>query len=305
MKRFIVKTSAFLLVFLFLFVLGLFLPPTPRTGQSLLSAERQKDSLLMHVKEPRIVFVGGSNLSFGLNSQAVKDSLHLNPINTAIHASIGLKYMMDNVYPYIQKGDVVVFVLEYDYFFRDLESASVELLRICDMNRSKYRLLNSKQVFNLLEFIPKLSISKLLPSEYRIKVDTADVYVVHSFNNYGDAYKHWGLGRESFLPYASLDAKFNEQVIRELMQFQSKVSAKGATLFVSYPGYQDISFLKSLQAIKEVELHYKQNGFSILGTPERYRMPDSLMYNTPYHLNKRGVDYRTQLLIEDLKKALH
>jgi hypothetical protein len=28
------------------------------------------------------------------------------------------------------------------------------------------------------------------------------------------------------------------------------------------------------------------------------------MFNTTYHLSKKGVDYKTQLLIEDLKNAL-
>jgi hypothetical protein len=32
-------------------------------------------------------------------------------------------------------------------------------------------------------------------------------------------------------------------------------------------------------------------------------MPDSMMFNTPYHLLKTGVDYRTQLLIEDIIKV--
>jgi len=32
-------------------------------------------------------------------------------------------------------------------------------------------------------------------------------------------------------------------------------------------------------------------------------MPDSLLYNTPYHLNKKGIEYRTMKMIEDIKKA--
>ena len=32
-------------------------------------------------------------------------------------------------------------------------------------------------------------------------------------------------------------------------------------------------------------------------------MDDALMFDSAYHLNKKGVDLRTQLFIEDLKKA--
>ena len=45
-------------------------------------------------------------------------------------------------------------------------------------------------------------------------------------------------------------------------------------------------------------------GFELLGYPERYRMNDSLMFDTTYHLSKKGVDLRTQLLIEDIKKSI-
>ena len=43
--------------------------------------------------------------------------------------------------------------------------------------------------------------------------------------------------------------------------------------------------------------------FNLLSNPERYIIPDSLIFNSEYHLTKKGVDMRTFLLIEDLKKA--
>jgi hypothetical protein len=46
-----------------------------------------------------------------------------------------------------------------------------------------------------------------------------------------------------------------------------------------------------------------EKNFTVLGTPERYMMPDSLMFNSSYHPNKKGVDIRTSRLIEDIKSA--
>ena len=56
--------------------------------------------------------------------------------------------------------------------------------------------------------------------------------------------------------------------------------------------------------IELVESKLKENGFIIISKPERYKIADSMMYNSPYHLIKKGVDYRTLLLIEDLKKIV-
>jgi len=74
MKKFAVKSILFLLAAVLVFGISMSLPSTPRAATSLLFAERQKDSLLKHTPPPRIIFVGGSNLSFGLNGQLIKDS---------------------------------------------------------------------------------------------------------------------------------------------------------------------------------------------------------------------------------------
>jgi hypothetical protein len=94
MKNFLIKISLFSLLLLSVVIIGFVLPVTPRASKSLLYAKVKKDNLLKKTNNPRIIFVGGSNLSFGINSKVIKDSLKLNPINTAIHASIGLEKMI-------------------------------------------------------------------------------------------------------------------------------------------------------------------------------------------------------------------
>lgn len=73
-----------------------------------------------HALPPRIIFVGGSNLAFGLDSQRIKDSLNINVINYGLHAGIGLKYMVDDISTYARKGDIIVFAPEYSHFYSGL-----------------------------------------------------------------------------------------------------------------------------------------------------------------------------------------
>ena len=88
MKNFLYKVIVFIITILVFCILLSFLPTTPRAAKSLLAASMQKDSLMKNLLSPRIIFLGGSNLSFGLDSQMIKDSLKLNPINTGITVSI-------------------------------------------------------------------------------------------------------------------------------------------------------------------------------------------------------------------------
>src|SRR5690606_34773197 len=110
--------------------------------------------------------------------------------------------------------------------------------------------------------------------------------------------------KQPFKPLGKMpSALINIDIIEHIRNFHTEIRKKNAILFLSYPGYQDSSYLNSIQQIEKVENIYRKNGFNIIGNPERYMIPDSMMFNTPYHLNKKGADFRTKLFIEDYKKA--
>jgi len=307
MRKFLYQIFWFVIILLLLLVIGVFLPATPRASKSLIFINVLKDSLMKKIESPRIIFIGGSNLSFGLNCQMIKDSLNINPINTGIHASIGLIYMMSNSLEFIKEGDIVILVPEYQQFYGDYAYGNdgEELTRtIFDVNISKINLLNIKQIINVLKKLPKYSISKFKTSEYYGVIES-DIYSVNSFNKYGDVYKHWKLKKGVFKPFVNMGNNLNQEIFNVIKEYQIEIERKNAVLLISYPGYQDLSYLNSNHNIKEIEGQLKRKHFNIIGSPERYMIPDSLMFNTPYHLSKKGVDYRTNLLISDIKKILN
>lgn len=303
MKRFIIKIIIFVFPAIALFLLGIFLPTTPRASKSLLMASINKNLLLQETQPPRIIFVGGSNLSFGLNSQMIKDSLQLNPINTAIHASIGIKFMLDNTLDYVQNGDIVVLVPEYSHFYRSLNYGSEELMRtIFDVDLKNIKHLNIYQIANIIPYLPKYCLTKFKPTEY-LNVKESDVYSVNSFNEFGDTYTHWIMKQQEFSPSGTINDEFNSDVLKYFEEFNINLNRKGAVLLVSFPSFQETSFNNSKEQIIKVESELFNSNLKVIGTSVRYKIPDSLMFNTPYHLNKNGVDYRTKMIIEDIKKA--
>lgn len=239
MKRFLVRLAVFLLIpAIIILVVSVVLPPTPRTSTSLLFAKIDKDQLLENTPPRRLIMIGGSNLSLGLDSQKIMEGTNLNPVNTAIHASIGLKFMMDQTKDYIQPGDVVLISSEYIQFFNLSAYGGDELLRtVLDVDRSGIKDLNTLQWLRIIRFVPKYSISKLKPSEYIFKKSKApNVHLRSSYNKYGDVDLHWDLEDEEFDPYPSITGFFNHQVIKDLQAFETYVKEKGASLYITYPG---------------------------------------------------------------------
>lgn len=303
MKKFLLKLIIFTLALLLVITIGFFLPQTPRASKSLLNSQVQKDSLLINVESPRLILIGGSNLSLGINSQIFKDSLNLNPINTAIHGNIGLVYMLDHTLPYIKNNDIVIVVPEYDHFFGDYAYGNEELLRtVASYDKSELLNLRWKQQVNISNYILKYSFSKFKPLEY-IRAKEDPIYGVNSYNKYGDAINHWNLAKKNYPVSTAYTEAFNMDIINELKVFESKVKDKNAKIFISFPAYQDKSYANRKAQISKINSLYIENNFNILGSAERYYIADSLTFDSPYHLTKIGVDLRTKLLIEDIKNA--
>lgn len=301
MRRFIQNILLFIIPLLLILCSGLLLPPSPRASGSLLFANIRKDSLLLHTAHPRIIFVGGSNLSFGLNSRMIRDSLLLNPINTAVHGNIGVRYYLENTLQYVQHDDIVIVALEYNHFFRSYDYVSDELLRtIADVCPGNYPLLSFQQKMDLLlHYVPKFSLSKFKPTEY-FGYEEHDIYSVNSFNEYGDVDAHWTLEDRGYQP-TELNGTLNMEIFSKLKEFEYKCIEKGAKVYVTFTSIDEVSFNNSKHHITTIENLLKEHGFNLLGSAERYAFPPEMIFNGDYHLNKKGVDCRTRLFIEDFK----
>lgn len=306
MKKFGIRIFLLAIWIITIVTIGLFLPPTSRAKNSFLFAQPIKDSLLRHTPGPRIIFIGGSNLSFGLDSKIVEDSLRLHPVNTAITIELGLKYMLRQALPYIRENDIVVVCPEYQQYFGHTADGEAEVLSIIfDVSPKTKNLLDARQYFTLLKYVVPYASTKLNPLTRMAPLDTSlvDIYDRKSFDQYGDANAHWKLPKQAVTSYY-VEGNFDNDTFKQLIIFRDAMKQKKATLFVTFPCYQDNSFDKSLTQIATVEQQLKTNDFRLLGTPKRYRFPDSLVFNTPYHLTYKGVALRTKLLIGDLKTAL-
>jgi hypothetical protein len=106
-------------------------------------------------------------------------------------------------------------------------------------------------------------------------------------------------------PIKKIKKERDEYAFDILQSLDAAIREKRARLIITFPALQRASYMNIQSRIREIEEQYRQRNFTVVGTPERYVMPDSLLFDTPYHLIKRGVDLRTNLLIQDLKKIIN
>lgn len=294
MKQFIIKTGLIggCVVF-FLAILYVIVPVRPN---HYLQAYKQKCELLDSVPSPRIIFVGGSNFAFGLDSKRIQDSLHINVINYGLHAGIGLKYMLDDVVSYVRKGDILIFSPEWQHFYTLMygEGATLPFIPRVEGLR-KLQLFNQQQIITLIKGIPTYLQQNLIPQKI-----TPKTYLASNFNQYGDEVKHWTL-ENKFISHPKLiqtnfNQRFGRYFITELKKLQQQ-----CRVYIFPPACCQNAFTTWQPQIKEVSLFLSKEGFPFLVSPEKFVFPEEYMYDTDYHLNKKGVDQRTDLVIETLK----
>lgn len=300
MKKFIMQCTCMLVLLLVPVIGSLFLLKNENYDTYLL-ANVDKNERLASIKEPKLVLIGGSNLAFGLNCEVLEDSLSLSPVNMGLHASIGLRYMMREVEPYLTSGDVLLIVPEYEQFTSECFYGEFLLFEIL-AREGKYNIL-----FGGFRYYPymcdQLQIFRNnLLSKFTSPLVLGD-YSRSNFNVYGDNTGHWELPSKPVMDIP-LRGEPQQDIVKQVAAYIRRMEKRGVKSYVFPPVYKKGGALLSEEFIRQTEKQLKENEIPFQVSPDKYIFADSLFYDTMYHLNKQGVDKRTGLLLNDLKAIL-
>src|ERR1700739_1843921 len=117
MKIFIYKAGLFVLIVLsvFFFIASRYNPPVDLRNDYFASLI-DKHNRLKQAGNNRLIFVGGSNLNFGINSEEIEKELNLPVVNLGLHAGLGLDFILNEAMSEIKQGDIVVLSIEYELY---------------------------------------------------------------------------------------------------------------------------------------------------------------------------------------------
>ena len=295
MKSFI---KEFLVVLLFFFgsiVLIVLIVPHPYTY---FKEQAIKDKLLSDPNRPQsLVLLGGSNVAYGFLSQTLQQSLNINVINDGFHAGLGLKFMIENCSRYLKNGDVLVICPEYENFLGEGgygEPLALGLLVLGDMHY--FKTLNFKQLKVVAKTTP-FYMKTMIPY---YKIIGNDPNIV-TFNEFGD-YKHFE-GEKNVVPSPERmeNKELNEEFFKWFADEIHNLEKKGIQVFFYPPAFEYSHYCLNNDIIERVGDLFDRYGFSPLCDWEKCVYPDSLFYDTRYHLNGQGALNNSNQLVELLK----
>jgi hypothetical protein len=271
----------------------------PVDDNKYLAVTIDKHRILAETKQPRIIFVGDSNLAFGLDSRMVKEKTGYNVVNMGLHGGLGIIYYMDELKPYLKKGDIIIFIFDYQNYLFD-GTGSNPLIEISIFNPSVLQYYSRENVVKYFKSIPITFQRRMYGFIASAKDDPA--YSRSGFNEFGDNEGHLGLVKKLRTAERKIPEEVPEVIVKIFNEFHETWSPKGVDIYLSFSPLIEENKEDQLKSLNKLREHMRKSlKLTIIGKPGPFVYPKEYFYDNPFHLNAEGRKVRTGELIKAMK----
>lgn len=291
-------------------------------GNDYAQASKLKHEALRR-SENKVVLIGGSNLAYGIDSTIIENTTHCPVVNMGMNGFLGIRFMLEEVKPYVRRGDVVVIAFEHESYARPVDGAANDLLMITKANPTTLSALTPSQLLRVASRYPYVAHQKLLRilgDQTRVighalgfaELENLDdlppwdmrrVERLSGFNANGDLTTHLGVRQpggtleiEEDLPPFELEP----EVVPLFKSFVEEMSRQGVRVLISYSSVERSFYEQHRQAIDGWDAIFRANEFTVPSPPSNYVFDPSMHFDTVYHLNEVGRAIRSQTLANDI-----
>lgn len=251
----------------------------------------------------KIVIIAGSNGGFGISSKMICEAFHCPVVNTSTHGGIGVRMQFELYKELLQTGDIVIFCPEYSNYGEDKNRLYGEstLLRVISSHMlSAYRKISLPQWLHIYKYIG-IHYAELKINAGIKKVEAP--YSAQAVNEYGDI-ECERLHQDTIKQY-NVQGKIDKNLLRYYKYIHAYTKDRGIKLVFLPPTLMRSNYVKAKNQLDSITLYLRQNGIAYQSEPSVYSFPDSLYFDTPYHMTQSGANKRTEVLIKDLRRILN
>lgn len=260
-----------------------------------------KVNRLEALKEPKIVLLGNSNLSFGINSELIEESLGMPVVNMGLHGGLGNAFHEEMAKLHVVPGDI--YILCHSGFDDNDTIADAKLAWLTIENHYRlWRIIRVKDIKKMIRAFPAyLKGSLAVYSSGSGNQDPGGVYARSSFNEYGDV----ALLREgNHYNFEGVNVPaIGEETVGRINNLNAYLTERGATLLVAgYPIGNGAHTVDASEFIDFGERLKEKLDCAVISNYADYMFDYSYFYDTNLHLTSEGANLRTKQLISDIQR---
>lgn len=314
MRRFLYKSCAFIFVFAIILLAVCFsmyrwMLANPNNYVPYTHNVQQSVERLKKKTKPSIIIIGGSGCGFGFISPLLSAHYQMPVVNTGTHAGLGLRLQVLLVKPYVKSGDIVLVIPEYAQFTKAFYGSDVTWRIMTATMQDAMDSISCKQYLYLSKYF--FTGFKEAWSSYKAplpnvndSINSTSPYSSLSLNEYGDVTLYeYRLHEDIPIPQHT-HHNINKDAVSFLKEFREHCHQESATFLLFPPTYHEEAYEIDKDFINEVGQLLDVENIPYSVDTRRYAFPDSLFYDTNYHLTYDGCLIRTQMIINDVDSLL-
>ena len=279
-----------------------------------------KHERLEALPSPKIVLIGGSNLAYGIDSRMIEEATGCPVVNMGMNGYLGVRLLLEETRPSLQRGDIAVLAFEYDNFFKSVDGTPSALLGLVKSNPRVVSALSLGQRLSILGRVPQVAQQKVLRliaegvESGRVALvgargrdgmsEIREIESLSGFNALGDLNSHigvtWPYGLEREIVSTADDIETQALVL--MQDFTRDMNARGVEVLTSYTPLQAGAYAENRGVYEAI--HERVSAMAPLvapSAPSAFVYDTSHFFDTVYHLNEEGRPLRTQQVIADLQ----
>lgn len=259
---------------------------------------------LKSIDEPKIVLIGNSNLTFGVNSEILEEAFDMPVVNMGLHGSMGNAFHEEMAKVNLNEGDIIV-VAHTEYSDHDKITDPVTTWLAVENHPQLWQLIRSKDIPDMYFSFPTYAKKALTlwASKEGNEQDLGTVYSRFAFNEYGDVAFERKTRSYTFTEKSVRVPKVNEICTNRLNELNRYVTDHGASLVIAaYPiAYGE--FTPSAEEYVQFQTKLQEAlDCTVISDYRDYFIDYDYFYDTEYHLTNEGADLRTRQLVYDLEQ---
>ncbi len=312
-KTIFTKVLPFIVILLIPFILMAIMAKSipNQYSNTFLAGLEPKYERLYGTDNPKVIVVGGSNVAFGMDSELMERQLGRPCINFGLYADLGTKAMLDLSEDAIGKGDIVIICPETDAQTYSLHFDARNMWQAAESRPSMITRLPSDDVMKVIAAFPDYYKAKKEFHKTGTTPDPKGVYRADSFNELGDiVYERKYNSMLSFVDENKLVNLSPDLITDEfadyLNDYAKKAQRKGAKVYFSFPPINSAALVEGTTEESIFEFYKTLThklDFEVISNIHDYILDKEYFFDTNYHLNDTGAEYRTSLLSSDILRA--
>ncbi|MGI9550430.1 MAG: hypothetical protein ACR2MT_04470 [Aurantibacter sp.] len=266
---------------------------------------RSKMKKLKEVKGRKIVIVGGSNASFGIDTDVMEDQLKMPVVNMALHGGLPAKYMIEQVRPHLQNGDILIMSREHDglagdYRWNHMVGTEVPLMPTYDFSEIRV-LLSDRNLFetSITSFFNTIKLYvRWHPFERRKEVRSVYDSRVFKEDNILPKYMN-GTYKDSLTVHRLKRPNPKSLLMNGLKAYKGELEEKGVACYIT-PAVVVEGYYSETEILPFWEYISEHTGIPLLNNKKTYVYKKTYFLNSQHHTNLEGRALRTRSLIQDI-----